>query len=121
MDRKFISYILVFLGNSPITWSAKKQPTVFGSSIEVESRALVSLATELCCIRMLLKDLGVYLRAPPILWCDNVSAFAIASNPVFHAHTERIEVDYHFFFKRESLDIGVVVRVRMSGSYRVNL
>ena len=64
MNRKFISYILVFLGNSPITWSAKKQPTIFGSSTEAKSRAVASLATELCCIRMLLKDLGVYLCAP---------------------------------------------------------
>ena len=45
---------------------------------------------------MLLKDLGVYLYAVPILWCDNVSALAIASNPVFHARTKHIEVDYHF-------------------------
>ena len=45
---------------------------------------------------MLLKDLGVFLRTLPILWCDNISALALASNPVFHARTKHIEVDYHF-------------------------
>ena len=45
---------------------------------------------------MLLKDLGVYLCAAPILWCDNVSALTIASNLVFHARTKHIEVNYHF-------------------------
>ena len=49
---------------------------------------------------MLLKDLGVYLCAAPILWCDNVSALAIASNLVFHARTKHIEVDYHFVRER---------------------
>ena len=45
---------------------------------------------------MLLRDLGIFLSNPPLLWCDNVSALAIASNPVFHARTKHIEVDYHF-------------------------
>ena len=49
---------------------------------------------------MLLKDLGVYLCAAPILWCDNVSTLAIASNLVFHARTKHIEVDYHFVRER---------------------
>ena len=33
---------------------------------------------------------------PPMLWCDNVSALALASNPVFHAQIKHIEVDYHY-------------------------
>jgi len=45
---------------------------------------------------MLLKDLRVYLYHPPILWCDNVSALALAFNPIFHARTKHVEVDYHF-------------------------
>ena len=100
MDRNSISGILVFLGNSPITWSTKKQPTVSCSSTKTKYRALASSAIELCWIRMLLKDFGVFLHARPILWCDNVSTLAIASNPVFHARTKHIEVDYHFVRER---------------------
>ena len=40
--------------------------------------------------------MGIYFAIPPRIWCDNVSALAIASNPIFHAHTKHIEVDYHF-------------------------
>uniref|UniRef100_A0A2N9J3P2 CCHC-type domain-containing protein n=1 Tax=Fagus sylvatica TaxID=28930 RepID=A0A2N9J3P2_FAGSY len=61
-----------------------------------EYRALAIAAVELCWLRTLLRDLGVYLPDTPILWCDNVSALAIASNPVFHAPTKHIEVDFHF-------------------------
>ena len=49
---------------------------------------------------MLLKDLGIYLYHPPILRCDNVSALALASNPIFHAKTKHIEVDYHFVHEK---------------------
>lgn len=87
---------MLFLGNSPIIWSSKKQPTVSRSSTEAEYRALASCVAKLCWIRMLLKDFGVFLHSPPALWCDNIFAFAIASNPVFHARTKNIEVDYHF-------------------------
>ena len=96
MDMKSISGILVFLGNSPITWFAKKQPTVSRSFTEAEYMALASYAVELCWICMLLKDFVAFLHSPPTLWCDNISALAIASNPMFHAWIKHIEVDYNF-------------------------
>ena len=96
MDRRSIIGMVLFFGNSPISWSAKKRGTVSRSSIEAEYRALASTTTELYWIRMLLCDFGLFLPHPPLLWCDNVSALAIATNPVFHARTKHIEVDYHF-------------------------
>jgi hypothetical protein len=99
-DRRSTSGYLVYLSSNPITWSAKKQPTVSKSSTESEYRALAIASAELCWIRTLLKDLGIFFSQPPLLWCDNVSALAIASNPVFHARTKHIEVDFHFVRER---------------------
>lgn len=70
------------------------------SSTEAEYRALATIAAELCWIRMILKDLGVFLFMPPMLLCDNVSALALAFNPIFHARTKHLEVDYHYVRKK---------------------
>ena len=99
-DCRSTTGFLVYLGLNPITWSAKKQDIVSRSSTELEYRALATTAAELVWIHQVLKDLGLFLSFAPKLWCDNVSALAIASNPVFHAHTKHVEVDYHFVHER---------------------
>lgn len=45
---------------------------------------------------MLLFDLGLSSTALPTLFCDNVSAITLTTNPICHARTKHIEVDIHF-------------------------
>jgi hypothetical protein len=54
------------------------------------------LSYKLFWLRILLKELHIVLTSSPTIWCDNSIALALASNPVFHAKTKHIEVDFHF-------------------------
>lgn len=89
-DRKSVAAYCVFLGESLVSWSSKKQAVVARSSTESEYRA------EIIWLQQLLSEIGISSLTPPILWCDNLSAGALAVNPVFHARTKHIEIDIHF-------------------------
>jgi hypothetical protein len=99
-DKRLTTCIIVFLGNNPITWMSKKQHIVSRSSSEAEYRALATGAAELAWLRQVLCDLGIFLPAVPAIWCDNTSAIALASTPIFHSRKKHIEVDYHFVQER---------------------
>jgi len=51
-------------------------------------------------LRMLFREFPV-LSAAPTLWCNNVGALALASNPVFDTHIKHIEVDVHFIREKQ--------------------
>lgn len=57
-------------------------------------------ASDLVWLQQLFSELHISLASPPVLWCDNKSAIALASNPVFHARTKHIEIDYHFIHEQ---------------------
>uniref|UniRef100_A0A803LHW7 Uncharacterized protein n=1 Tax=Chenopodium quinoa TaxID=63459 RepID=A0A803LHW7_CHEQI len=66
--RRSTTGYCVLLGNSPISWKAKKQSLVARSSAEAKYRAMALTA----------------------------SAIAIAANPVLHERTKHVEIDCHY-------------------------
>lgn len=95
-DRRSVVGYCVYFSDTLISWSSKKQHVVARSSTESEYRSLANLAVKMSWITSLLKDFPFSLPSRPIVWVDNLSAAALASNPVHHARTKHIEIDVHF-------------------------
>ena len=84
------------MGSNLISWSCKQQATVARSSTEAEYKAIANAAAELTWFRSIFLELGLPPQHSPTLWCDNIGATYLTSNPKFHARTKHIEIDFHF-------------------------
>ncbi|CAH9112148.1 unnamed protein product [Cuscuta europaea] len=70
----------IFLGPNLISWRSIKQPTLH--------------------VRSVLFELGFPVRDPTTLYCDNISASYLSVNPIHHARSKHINIDYHFVRER---------------------
>ena len=95
-DRSSVGAYCVYLGNNLISWGCKQQKIVARSSTEAEYKALANAIAQIQWIKSLLTDLCVPIVHSPILWCDNIEATYLTSNPLFHACTKHIEIDFHY-------------------------
>lgn len=95
LSRRSISAYIVLLGNSPVTWKAKKQDVVSTSSAEAEYRSMAYALRELKWVKQVLVTFGIDHKEPMRLFCDRKSAIYIAANPVFHEKTKHMERDCH--------------------------
>jgi hypothetical protein len=104
--RRSTSRYAVFLRDNLVSWSAKRQTVVSHSSAEAEYRAVANGVAEATWLRQLLHE----LQAPPsrctLVYCDNISAVYLSTNPVQHQCTKHVEINLHFI--QEKVVIGQV-------------
>jgi len=116
LHRRSTSGFCVFLGDSLVSWSSKRQTTVSQSSAEAEYRDVAHVVAECCWLRQLLQELHVPLKVATVVYCDNVSAVYMTANPVHHRRTKHIEIDIHFV--REKVALGEVRVLHVPSQYQ---
>ncbi|GJZ76063.1 ribonuclease H-like domain-containing protein [Tanacetum coccineum] len=69
--RRSSSGYCVFLRNSLLSWSSKRQYTMSRSSVEAEYRGVANAVTKTFLLCNLLRDLHCPLHSTTIVYCDN--------------------------------------------------
>ncbi|GJU95716.1 ribonuclease H-like domain-containing protein [Tanacetum coccineum] len=85
----------VFFGDNLLSWSAKRQHTLSRSSTEAKFRGVANVVAETAWLHNLLREIYTLLLSATLVYCDNVSAIYITTNPD-HQRTKHIEIDIHF-------------------------
>lgn len=76
------------------------------SSTEAKYRSVAATAAELSWLTSVLGELGFPSSQKPVIYCDNVGATNLCSNPVFHSRMKHVALDYHFI--REQVQNGAL-------------
>lgn len=103
---------IIQLGDSPISWKPQKHKVVSRSSSEAKYQTTVDTVSELLWIHEFLPALGIDCTTPTVLHPDSLSAINLAANPVYHAWTKHVGLDYHFI--RDEIIRGTIATKHVS-------
>jgi hypothetical protein len=70
------------------------------STTKVKYIALWDEGQEALWLRNLYQELGYLQDKPTKIYCNNVSAMAIAKNPLYHKRTKHIDTKFHWICEK---------------------
>jgi hypothetical protein len=99
---------------APTSSPGLRQNVVSCSSVEVEYRAVANGVVEACWLWQLLQELHAPLMKSTLIYCDNVNAVYLSTNPMKH-----VEIDLHFVRERVAIGDDCILHVPMSSQFAV--
>ena len=95
-SRSYGAYVFM-LGDSCVSWSSRKQPTVATSSTEAEYMALSNATKQAIWLRSLLSEIGLFIESTSTtMYADNRGAIELTKQPRLHSRTKHIPIHFHF-------------------------
>jgi hypothetical protein len=91
-----VTGFVIYLLGAPICWRSKGQTGVTLSSSKAEYVAMSEAVKEIRFIYYLLSGMGMNIKLPIVVRCDNVGAIIMAENSCLGTSTRHIDTRYHF-------------------------
>lgn len=95
--RQSTTVFVFCIGDSPVSWKSRGQPTIALSSTEAEYMALTNSARQAIWWWSIMNELrSIDLSQPTVIHYDNKGAGELALNPCHHSRSKHIDVKHHF-------------------------
>jgi hypothetical protein len=94
-----VTGFIIYLLGVPICWRSKGQKGVTLSSSEAEYVAISEAVKEIRFIYYLLESIGMTVKLPIDVRCNNVGAIFMAENSSSGVQTRHVDTRYHFICK----------------------
>jgi hypothetical protein len=94
--RISVTGLIIYLLGVPICWRSKGQKGVNLSSSEAKYVAISEEVKEIQFVYYLLKSIGMHVKLPIAVRCDNIGAIFMANNSSSGVRTRRVDTRYHF-------------------------
>lgn len=95
-DRKSTSGMVLLINGVLISWKCKKQSSVALSTAEAEYVAMVEGIREAMGASECLREIGVEVKSPLIVKCDNQAAIAQVKNESTSSKSKHVDIKYKF-------------------------
>jgi hypothetical protein len=107
----------IFSGDNLVSWSSMQQHTVSRSSAEAGYRGVANAIAKASYLHQLLEELHSTPCKAIVVYCDNISAVYLSTNPVQHQRIKHIEIDLHFICDKVAAGVVQVLHVPITAQY----
>ena len=104
--RTSVTGFCIYIGDNLISWKARAQKSVTLSSTEAEYVAVSEVCAEIIFIKYLLEFVGVNVKYPITVMCDNVGAIFLSNNAKNSNRTKHVDIRAHFV--RQYVEDGII-------------
>ena len=104
--RRSITGLLVYIGQTPVSWSSRRQTAIASSTYAAEFMALRHATEEAISIRFALRSFGIPVVEPTRILGDNMSVIQNATNPDVEVKKKHVAISFHL--TQEAIAAGVI-------------
>jgi len=112
-SRKSVSGFSVFINGAPVSFKSVQQQVITLSTTEAELYAITQGAQEMLFVLKIVESLGMKVKKPMNLFCDNRGAVILTNNYSIGGRTRHIETRQ--FFMRDLKDLKLILCMWRAG------